>query len=175
VFCHFAEILGAERDMKDVAAADCLGILTKALDMLSTELRGVLQYINSTEQIPATYEAVSSYLTKLPMVVDWMKRSVFHRGAAMAFAMELSHYLEDFELHLVVEGYCRDSGGISIQRVQELFATAAPYAEGVLMAGDLLPHLSSQVVPGKPEPKAREFPAEQPFWVVVVGGSPHLW
>jgi hypothetical protein len=51
----FAEILGAERAMKDVAAADCLGTLTGALDTFLAEFRGVLQYISSTEQIPATY------------------------------------------------------------------------------------------------------------------------
>jgi hypothetical protein len=158
--------------MKDVVAADCVG----TLDTLSMEFRGVLQHISPTEQIPMTYQAVSRYMAKVPMVVDWMKRSAFHHGASTTFALALSHYPEDFELHLVVEGYCGDSGPFSIERAQDLFAEAAPYAEGVLVVVNLLHHLASQVAPGKSVPEPRDFPVEQPFWAAVAGGlTTHLW
>jgi hypothetical protein len=119
--------------------------------------------------ILATYQAISRYLTKLPMVIDWMKRSAFCHGAAMMFAMALSHYPEDFELHLVADGYCSGFGSFTIERVNELSAKAAPYADGVLAVGDLLPHLGSQVAPGRLVPKPRDFPMEQPFRAAVAG------
>jgi hypothetical protein len=70
----------------------------------------------------------------------------------------------------MAEGYCGNSDPISIERVQELFAEAAPYAEGVLAAGDLLPHLTSQVAPRKSMPEPRNFPTEQQFRAAVAGG-----
>jgi hypothetical protein len=112
----FAGILGAEVAINEVSAPDCLGALTKSLDSLSAELWAILQYISPTEQIPSTYEAVSKYLPKLPMVVDWMERSAFRCGATTAFPMALSHYEEGFEVDLVSDGYCSSSREISIER-----------------------------------------------------------
>jgi hypothetical protein len=109
------------------------------------------------------YEAVSKYLPKLPMVVDWMKRSAFSRGAPTVFAMAMSHYPKGFEVDLVAEGYCSNSDGVSIERVQKLPAMDTLYTEGVLMAGDLLPHLASQITPERPVPEPRDFPAAYPF------------
>jgi hypothetical protein len=58
------------------------------------------------------------------MVVDLVKRSTFHHGAATAFAMAMSHYPEGFEVDLVKGGYCSNSDGVLIKRVHELLAMA---------------------------------------------------
>jgi hypothetical protein len=115
------------------------------------------------------YKAVSKYLPKLLMVVDWMKRSTFRCGAATTFSMVFSHYLEGFKVDLVSEGYCSGSGAISIERAQELISMATLYAKGVLAAEDLLPHLASQVAPEKPTPEPRDFPAAYPFRAALDG------
>jgi hypothetical protein len=109
---QFAGILGAEGVMNEISAPECLGALMVSLDILSVELRAILQYISLTEQILSTYEAVSKYLPKIPMVVDWMKRAAFRHGATRAFAMAMSHYPEGFKADLVSDGYCIRSEGI---------------------------------------------------------------
>jgi hypothetical protein len=103
------EILGVEKAMKDVPNIDCFGAVMDALHATSKGVHGVLQHISPTEQIPSWYRTVSDYLAKLPMVVDWMKRSVFRRGAMIALVMSLLHYPEDFELQEVTEGYATPS------------------------------------------------------------------
>jgi hypothetical protein len=77
--------------------------------------------------------------------------------------MSLSHYPEGFEVDLVSEGYCTGSGAIFIERVHELISMATPYAEGILVARDLLPHLASQVALERPTPEPHHFPAAYPF------------
>jgi hypothetical protein len=95
--------------MKDVPNIDCFGAVMDALHATSKGVHGVLQHIIPTEQIPSWYRTVSDYLAKLPMVVDWMKRSAFRRGAMIALAMSLSHYPKDFKLQEVTEGYATPS------------------------------------------------------------------
>jgi hypothetical protein len=132
-------------------------------------MRAILQHVSPTEKILSTYEVVNKYLPKLLMVVDWIKRSAFHRGATTAFAMALSHYPEGFEVDLVSEGYCSGSEVISIERVQELISMATPYAKGVLAARKLLPHLASQLALERPAPEPRDFPAVYPFRAALDG------
>jgi hypothetical protein len=83
--------------------------------------------------------------------------------------MALPHYPEGFEVDLVSEGYCSSSGEISVERAPELIAMATPFAKGVLAAGDLLPHLASQIAPEKPTPKPRDFLATYPFRAALDG------
>jgi hypothetical protein len=43
------------------------------------------------------------------------------------------------------------------------------YAKGVLAAGDLLPHLASQIAPEKPTLEPHDFPAAYPFRAALHG------
>jgi hypothetical protein len=151
--------------MNHLSATDCLGALTHFLESLSAEMRAILQHVSLTEQITSTYEAVNRYLPNLPMVVDWMKRSAFRRVATMVIAMALSHYPEGFEVDLVSEGYCSNSGTISVERAQELISIC----RRCLGSWRFASHLASQVAPGKPAPEPRNFPAAYPFRAMLDG------
>jgi hypothetical protein len=56
--------------MKAVATVDCLGTVANAMHTSSTGVHIILYYIRPMKQIPSTYQTVSSYLAKLPMVFE---------------------------------------------------------------------------------------------------------
>jgi hypothetical protein len=105
-----------------LAAVYCLGAVVKEVQASSTGVKGILQYISPRKLIPSSCQTISSYLAKLPIVFDWMKRSAFQHGATTALAMVLSHYPWDLELHEVTEGFASEAGPITVDRVKELLA-----------------------------------------------------
>jgi hypothetical protein len=100
------------------------------------------------------------------MVINWMKRSVFHRGATKALAMVLLHYPQDLELiNDVTKEFASDAGPITMERVKELLAEAMSFADRVLTAAEFMSYQASQEAPGDQEPEHRDLAADQPFWV----------
>jgi hypothetical protein len=130
-----------------------MSAIVNVVQVTSMGVKGILQYISPTELIPSSYQTISAYLAKLSMVVDWMKRSMFHHGATAALAIVLLHYPRDLELNDVTKGFASDAGPITMERVKELLAKATSFADRVLVAADFMPYQASQEAPGDLEPK----------------------
>ena len=149
--------------MLKLSAAECVkAVLNAAVDS-ATGVQAILQHVAQTEVIPSAYKDVEECLRELPVVVDWMQRSAFLRGATMALSLGLAHFSEDFELDEVTSGFPSESGEVSIADVLKLNERAAPFADRVLAIGDLLPFQASATAPGDSPPQHRDLPAERPF------------
>ena len=119
--------------------------------------------------IPSDLVEVWCYLEKAPVVVEFMTRSAFRRGAAMALSLGLAHFLEDFDLDDVMSGYPSSTGSVEIAEVLKLTDRAAVYSDRVWAMGDLIPYQETVVAPNDPEPKHRDFKVEQPFRAAMAG------
>src|SRR4051812_19161351 len=98
--------------------------------MLSaTCIRAYLQEMSPTEVIPSDLVEVWRYLEKAPSVVEFMTRSAFRRGAAMALSLGLAHFPEDFDLDDVTSGYPSSTGSVEIAEVLKLTDRAAVYSD----------------------------------------------
>jgi hypothetical protein len=79
-----------------------------------------------------------------------------------------SWWSPEIGLHLLLRAHISSgSGAISLEKAHELISMATPYAEGILAAGDLLPHLACQVAPERPAPEPHDFSSAYPFWAAL--------
>src|SRR4051812_14785605 len=100
--------------------------------MLSaTCIRAYLQEMSPTEVIPSDLVEVWKYLEKAPSVVEFMTRSAFWRGAAMALSLGLAHFPEDFDLDDVTIVYPSSTGPLELSKVLKLTDRFAMYSERV--------------------------------------------
>lgn len=113
--------------------------------------------------IPGGLTEVWCYLEEAPVVVEWMARLAFWRGATTVLSLGLAHFLDDFDLDDVTNGYPSATGSVEIAEVLRLTAKAAPFTERVLAMGDLLPYQETVVALGDPEPEHHDLKSEQPF------------
>ena len=70
----------------------------------------LMLHMSPTENMPNLLEETGKWLTALPMVFDWMRRSAFRRGAATALSLGLAHFPEDFVLDEITNGYLAPDG-----------------------------------------------------------------
>ena len=71
--------------------------------------------------MPSSFEETGDWLTVLPMVVDWLRRSAFKRGAATALSLGLAHFLDDFDLADITSSYPTPIGEITRHEVEALY------------------------------------------------------
>src|SRR4051812_9476805 len=95
-------------------------MLVDSATLSATCIRAYLQEISPTEVIPSDLVEVWKYLEKAPSLVEFMTRSVFRRGAAMALSLGLAHFPEDFDLDDVTSGYPSSTGAVEISDVLKL-------------------------------------------------------
>ena len=130
-------------------------------------LNSLMMHISPTENMPSSFEETGEWLTVLPMVVDWLRRSAFRRGAAMALSLGLAHFPDDFDLDDVTSGYPAPNREITRREVEALYKRAAPYAQRVLDMGDFLPHQHTVDAPGDEPAVERDYPSMVSFRTAI--------
>ena len=100
--------------------------------------------------------------------MEWIARSAFRHGATTALSLGLAHFPDDFDLDDITSGYPLATGTVEMLEVLKLTAKAAPFADRVLVMGDLLPYQEMVLAPGDLEPEHHDMKSEQPFWSALL-------
>jgi hypothetical protein len=142
---------------------ECLNIMLDACTRSTAEVQAMLQTISPTEVIPSSFPKVAECLHVLPDVVEWQRRSAYRRGASQGLALGQAHFPWDWSHDEVSSGWPSESEEVDHQKVFELKATAAPFANRLLRLDDLLPYQPTADASGDSPAKERDHTIERPF------------
>jgi hypothetical protein len=138
-------VSGAEDFVKASTPKDCM--CTTCIIECVVEILAALQYLSPRVQLQQVAQSMFKAISDVPVVVDWLRRSVCRVGVITALNMVLANYTEGLDLAEVTAGFPSETGEFNVAEVLKIMDQVHPYVDRVLAIADLDAHQARVMVP----------------------------